>query len=102
MVSSVLSSEAIHQVDYEFEDDSDTDEEEREQLRRREIKKCFDVVDSDSSGFIDKKEFGKILNRLGKDLRKEEVDECFRKIDRDLSGRIEFSEFYKWYRSVQN
>ena len=105
MVKSVLLSKQMPQPDEceqdEYDSDSNEEEQEREQLRRREIKKCFDVVDSDNSGFIDKKEFDSILKCLGKDLRKDAVDECFRKIDGDMSGHIEFNEFYNWFRSGQ-
>lgn len=101
MMTSVISSKELSQECEKGEYDSDEDEEELEELRRREVKKSFDVVDSDSSGFIDKVEFDKTLKCLGKDLGKEVVDECFRKIDNDMSGHIEFDEFYKWYRSGQ-
>ena len=74
------------------------DEEELEHFRRTEVKKLFDVVDQDASGFIDRDEMSDLLSKLGRtDLAREEIDATFVKLDTDGSGRIEFEEFFQWY-----
>jgi Ca2+-binding EF-hand superfamily protein len=82
------------------EDQSDSDEDEREQFRRREVKKMFDLVDKDGSGYIDRKELETLMKSLNKTFSSQEINEGFARIDVDLSGRIEFSEFYEWYKQI--
>jgi len=85
----------------EEEEDSDSDEEEIDRFRRREVKKMFDVVDVDTSGYIDKTEMSDLLRNLGKDYTREQLNEGFFAIDKDSSGHIEFHEFYNWFKSLQ-
>jgi len=84
----------------EEEDDSELEEDEVEKVRRREVKKMFDIVDKDGSGYIDKQELHELLKSLGKEFSRENVNEGFYAIDRDNSGRIEFTEFYEWFKKV--
>jgi Ca2+-binding protein (EF-Hand superfamily) len=84
----------------EDEDDSDLEEDEVEKIRRREVKKLFDIVDKDGSGYIDKLEMCELLKSLGKEFDRENVNEGFYAIDKDNSGLIEFSEFYEWFKKV--
>ena len=82
------------------DEDSDMDEEELEHFRRTEVKKLFDVVDQDASGFIDRDEMSELLSKLGrKDLAREDIDAGFLKLATDGSGRIDFEEFFNWYGS---
>mmetsp|Transcript_18662 Transcript_18662/g.21564 ORF Transcript_18662/g.21564 Transcript_18662/m.21564 type:complete len:127 (-) Transcript_18662:190-570(-) len=81
------------------DDMSDADEEELEQLRRREVKKMFDLIDKDGSGYIDRKELETLLKSLNKTFTHDEVNEGFARVDVDLSGRIDFDEFYGWYKN---
>ena len=83
------------------EEDSDSDEEEINRFRRREVKKMFDIVDVDASGYIDKTEMSGLLRNLGKEYSREQVNEGFFAIDTDCSGHIEFHEFYSWFKSLQ-
>ena len=86
-----------HNIDDEM---SETEEDEREQFRRREVKKMFDLVDKDSSGYIDRKELQRLMKSLNKNFSNTEITEGFARVDTDLSGRIEFNEFYEWYRNI--
>lgn len=86
-----------HNIDDEI---SETEEDEREQFRRREVKKMFDLVDKDSSGYIDRKELQTLMKSLNKNFSNTEITEGFARVDTDLSGRIEFNEFYEWYRNI--
>ena len=78
----------------------EAEEDEREQFRRREVKKLFDLVDKDGSGYIDRKELETLMKNLNKNFSREEISEGFARIDVDLSGRIEFNEFYEWYKKI--
>lgn len=79
---------------------SDSDLEEMENFRRREVKKMFDYIDKDGSGYIDIVELGKLLKNLGKKYTREEVNERFYRVDSDRSGHIEFGEFFDWFKSL--
>jgi Ca2+-binding EF-hand superfamily protein len=79
---------------------SDTEEDELERFRRREVKKMFDLVDKDGSGYIDRKELETLMKSLSKNFSRTEVNEGFARVDTDLSGRIEFNEFYEWYKTI--
>jgi hypothetical protein len=102
MVSSVFSqSSKFGALNEDEEEDSDTDDGELERFRRREVKKMFDMVDQDGSGYIDKAEMESLLRKLGKDFSREEMNEGFFNIDKDCSGHIEFSEFYELFKCIQ-
>ncbi len=99
-----LSSLYNHQIGGASTNDDDIseeiDEEEHEQFRRREVKKLFDLVDKDGSGYIDRRELETLMKSMRSNLTQNEVTEGFARVDVDLSGRIEFNEFYKWYKIV--
>ena len=102
MASSVFSqSSKFGALNEDEEEDSDTDDGELERFRRREVKKMFDMVDQDGSGYIDKAEMESLLRKLGKDFSREEMNEGFFNIDKDCSGHIEFSEFYELFKCIQ-
>ena len=82
------------------DDDSDMDEEDREMFVRSEIKRLFNIVDEDSSGFIDKKEVEALLHTLGRQFSGEALHEGFKAVDANNSGQIDFEEFYTWYKTV--
>ena len=82
------------------DEQSEADEEGREQFRRREVKKLFDLVDKDGSGYIDRKELETLMKSLNKSFTTQEMNEGIAKVDVDLSGRIEFDEFYNWYKKI--
>mmetsp|Transcript_16412 Transcript_16412/g.33343 ORF Transcript_16412/g.33343 Transcript_16412/m.33343 type:complete len:321 (+) Transcript_16412:1269-2231(+) len=84
----------------EGDDDSDIDEKELDSFRRAEVKRLFEIVDSNKSNFIDKEEMVELLNGLGKDLSEDEINKGFEELDTDKSGQIDFEEFYAWYKIV--
>jgi len=80
--------------------DSDVDDDEWECVMRDEIKKLYDLVDDDQSGYIDRMELEILLQQLGRIVSPEEIDQGFQRLDMDASGLIDFNEFYSWYKST--
>ena len=82
------------------EEDSDMDEDEREMFRRTEVRRLFDIIDKDGSGYIDKNEVEELLKLLNRKSDKSTIDEGFAKLDTDKSGTLDFEKFYEWYKTV--
>jgi len=85
-----------HELD---DDDSDMDEEEREHFRRTEIRHLFNIIDKDSSGYIDQHEVEELLRMLNHKSDKSVFDEGFVKLVNE-SGKLDFRNFYAWYTSL--
>ena len=49
----------------------------------------FQIFDQDGSGFVDRKELGKVLTRCGK-FKKKELDELFDAMDENKDGLIDY------------
>ena len=81
------------------DDDSDMDEEEREHFRRTEIRHLFNIIDKDSSGYIDQHEVEELLRMLNHKSDKSVFDEGFVKLVNE-SGKLDFRNFYAWYTSL--
>jgi len=81
------------------EDESDADDDEWESVMRDEIKKLYDLVDHDKSGYIDRLELEILLQQLGRTVSPEDIEKGFQRLDMDGSGLIDFNEFYTWYTS---
>jgi Ca2+-binding EF-hand superfamily protein len=82
------------------DDDSDDDDNEWKSIMREEVKKMFDLVDEDKSGYIDRSELEVLLKQLGKTVSPDDIIKGFQRLDVDMSGLIEFDEFYAWYKSA--
>lgn len=52
-----------------------------------------------ATGFIERKEFRKLIKRLAPQMSKEETDEVFNTIDVDGGGDLDFEEFSSWWES---
>eukprot|EP00931_Biecheleriopsis_adriatica_P076481 TRINITY_DN50178_c0_g1_i1.p1 TRINITY_DN50178_c0_g1~~TRINITY_DN50178_c0_g1_i1.p1 ORF type:complete len:350 (+),score=53.63 TRINITY_DN50178_c0_g1_i1:28-1050(+) len=65
------------------------------------IKKYFDEVDTDKSGFIDRAEFDCMMKNLcgssNECFSKDRMQSFWREIDRDGNGSVDFDEFTTWY-----
>lgn len=59
---------------------------------QEQMQECFDQLDLDKSGHLDKAEMRKFLPCL-EDLPEERFEEMFSKVDADNSGNISFEEF---------
>jgi Ca2+-binding EF-hand superfamily protein len=57
------------------------------------IKEAFRMFDSDESGYIDKKEFRKLIQSLGIEMNVTKIDSLMREVDKDGSGSIDIEEF---------
>ena len=82
------------------DDVEDSEDDEWESIMRNEIKKLYDLVDDDKSGFIDRGELEVLLDQLGKKVSSEEITKGFQCLDMDSSGLIDFHEFYTWYKNA--
>lgn len=61
--------------------------------RRRQLLPIFRSVDTSNDGYIDAREFGRLLSTLGQDLTAAEIRDRMREIDVDGSGKLDFHEF---------
>ena len=57
------------------------------------IQEAFRMFDADESGFIDKKEFRKLIQSLGLEMNPKKIDELMKSVDKDGSGSIDYEEF---------
>lgn len=60
-----------------------------------EIKRAFDLLDSDKSGSIDPAELKDAFQSLGVDIKDKILYQILAELDDDASGAIEFREFHK-------
>lgn len=58
-----------------------------------EWQNCFQALDRDRSGSIDRREFGEALSRFGYRLSQPTVDALLMKYDRDRKGSMNFDDF---------
>lgn len=70
-----------------------SDDDEWESIMQDEIKKLYDSLDHDKSGYIDRTEVEKLLQELGRNVSVEEMNEGFQRLDMDGSGFIDYNEF---------
>ncbi|ALC40232.1 CG17493 [Drosophila busckii] len=58
-----------------------------------DIKKAFDLFDTECTGFIEDKELRVAIRALGFEPKKEEIKLMMDEIDKDKTGRIAFNDF---------
>ncbi|EDW76597.2 uncharacterized protein Dwil_GK19020 [Drosophila willistoni] len=58
-----------------------------------DIKKAFDLFDTECTGFIEVKELRVAIRALGFEPKKEEIRRMMEEIDKDKTGRIAFNDF---------
>lgn len=69
----------------------------RNQIERL-TKLAFDMVDTDSSGYIDRNELEAVMTSIGLEMdfdgaSKEDVDEIIKELDTDEDGKINYAEW---------
>jgi Ca2+-binding EF-hand superfamily protein len=62
-----------------------------------DVRAIFDGFDRDRSGFIDLREFARVLEAMGLEPDDEQVQVLLRKADADGSGRLSWNEFSAWF-----
>ena len=65
------------------------------------MKGVFKFFDTDGSGKVELKEFGKAMERFGIILMDDEMEALFKKYDVDNSGAMDYQEFIKGLMSVE-
>eukprot|EP00356_Strombidium_inclinatum_P013509 CAMPEP_0170487134 /NCGR_PEP_ID=MMETSP0208-20121228/6000_1 /TAXON_ID=197538 /ORGANISM="Strombidium inclinatum, Strain S3" /LENGTH=93 /DNA_ID=CAMNT_0010761311 /DNA_START=3 /DNA_END=284 /DNA_ORIENTATION=+ len=60
-----------------------------------ELKKAFQVMDTNGDGFVTKDELKNLLKGLGEEVTDEVVDEMIKIADENGDGKVEFTEFVK-------
>ncbi|XP_020800782.1 caltractin [Drosophila serrata] len=61
--------------------------------QKLDIKKAFDLFDTQCSGFIETKELRVAIRALGFEPKKEDIKRMMDEIDKDKTGRIAFNDF---------
>eukprot|EP01061_Rhynchopus_euleeides_P019879 TRINITY_DN32609_c0_g1_i1.p1 TRINITY_DN32609_c0_g1~~TRINITY_DN32609_c0_g1_i1.p1 ORF type:complete len:817 (+),score=344.36 TRINITY_DN32609_c0_g1_i1:43-2451(+) len=69
------------------------------QKEKDNIKRVFDEVDIDKSGYLDIEELGKVIMRLGVPLGGVELLQAHKELDDNGDGRVSFDEFLAWWGS---
>jgi hypothetical protein len=62
-----------------------------------QIKKVFDALDSDQSGYIDLNELKAVSKELGRELTDAEIESSIKELDENKDGKISFEEFKHWW-----
>ena len=65
-----------------------------------EIRENFKFFDRDNNGYIDVKEFIKLLKIISPSTSTEQSVNGFELVDENNDGLIEFEEFIEWWQSV--
>ena len=71
----------------------------RPKLSRKQIKKIFQLYDTDGSGSIDRNELQVLAYSLGEIWDDQRLDEVMNEIDTDGGGDIDFEEFCYWFQN---
>ncbi|XP_023172479.1 caltractin [Drosophila hydei] len=61
--------------------------------QKQDIKKAFDLFDTECTGFIEVKELRVAIRALGFEPNKEEIKNMMDEIDKDKTGKIAFNDF---------
>jgi hypothetical protein len=73
----------------------------RPKLTRSQIRRIFNLYDTDGSGAIDRNELQVLAYSLGEIWDNEKLDEVMREIDLDGGGDIDFDEFCHWFQNKE-
>lgn len=60
-----------------------------------DLKRTFDIFDTDGSGKISSSELKEVMSKLGEELNDFQISEMIREADKDGDGEIDFDEFVR-------
>ena len=60
-----------------------------------DLKRTFDIFDTDGSGKISSTELKEVMSKLGEELNDFQISEMIREADKDGDGEIDFDEFVR-------
>jgi Ca2+-binding EF-hand superfamily protein len=83
--------------DLPMDEEDATELEMRPNANNAAVTRAFEVVDTNSDGYIDLLELEAMMIRLGSAPTPDEVRELMRTVDMDGDGRINLAEFSKYY-----
>ncbi|KAJ6243545.1 calcium binding protein [Anaeramoeba flamelloides] len=63
-----------------------------------ELKKAFELIDTDGNGTLDETEIKKLFAQFGQELTDEEYKQMMSEVDTDGNGVIDFDEFKRMFR----
>lgn len=81
-------------------DDSEEEDDEARGYHLQEVRKLFDLIDKDRSGFIDDTELEILFLALGKEVNESIIRGMIRKRDRNNDGKLDFDEFIDMYNQL--
>lgn len=63
------------------------------------MKKTFDSIDTDGSGYVDMNELTNLSKTLGHELTEAELKQVMEEMDENKDQKISYKEFTKWFKS---
>jgi len=73
-----------------------------DERRLQDLRRAFDLFDTDGSGTISPLELARVMRSLGQNPTKQEINEMMSGFDENSDGEIDFDEFLKLYAGSMN
>ena len=83
-------------------DPAATDEVDPDERRLQDLRRAFELFDTDGSGTISPHELARVMRSLGQNPTKQEINEMMSGFDENSDGEIDFDEFLTLYAGSMN
>ena len=80
----------------------DADEVDPDERRLQDLRRAFELFDTDGSGTISPHELARVMRSLGQNPTKQEINEMMSGFDENSDGEIDFDEFLTLYAGSMN